>query len=182
MIEMHEKMAAAHEVDCPMGMGENGMKGRGMGAGAPPNALSASSSGSRSRASRFGHRRTSGSCWGSSSDGDGSVRRAAHESGGFKSLCRSDEERHIQRRDVMSRWLEASGRNQWELSCDEPVGQRGDKVEPALWGRRRSRSLLVPRCLRTARCGRYIRDLGRARGGPGRQLPYFVRWTAPPSS
>ena len=34
-----------------------------------------------------------------------SVRRAAHESGGLKSLCRSDEERHIQRRGVMSRWL-----------------------------------------------------------------------------
>lgn len=50
---------------------------------------------------------------------------------------------------------------------DEPVGQRGDKVEPALWRRRRSRPLLVPRCVRTARCGRLTCDLRRTRGGPG---------------
>src|SRR6516164_1889794 len=34
---------------------------------------------------------------------------------------------------------------------DEPVGQRWDTVEPALWGRRRSHSPTAPRCLRTAR-------------------------------
>src|ERR671924_1386443 len=49
---------------------------------------------------------------------------------------------------------------------DEPVGQRGGKVEPALWRRRRTRSLLVPRCLRAARCGRLMGDLRRTRGGP----------------
>lgn len=37
---------------------------------------------------------------------------------------------------------------------DEPVGQRWGKVEPALWGRRRSHSPTAPRCLRTARYGR----------------------------
>jgi hypothetical protein len=44
---------------------------------------------------------------------------------------------------------------------DEPVGQRWDKVEPALYGRRRSHSLTAPRCLRTARYGRTARDLRR---------------------
>ncbi len=34
---------------------------------------------------------------------------------------------------------------------DEPVGQRWGKVEPALWGRRRSHPPTGPRCLRTAR-------------------------------
>ena len=34
---------------------------------------------------------------------------------------------------------------------DEPVGLRWGKVEPALWGRRRSHSPTAPRCLRTAR-------------------------------
>jgi hypothetical protein len=42
---------------------------------------------------------------------------------------------------------------------DEPVGQRWGKVEPALWGRRRSHSPTAPRCLRTARYGRTTRDL-----------------------
>src|ERR1700747_1854423 len=41
---------------------------------------------------------------------------------------------------------------------DEPVGQRWDTVEPALWGRRRSHSPTAPRCLRTARYGRSGRD------------------------
>src|SRR5579864_911985 len=44
---------------------------------------------------------------------------------------------------------------------DEPVGQRWDKVEPALRGRRRSHSPTAPRCLRTARYGRTARDLRR---------------------
>jgi hypothetical protein len=44
---------------------------------------------------------------------------------------------------------------------DEPVGQRWGKVEPALWGRRRSHSPTVPRCLRAARNGRTTRDLRR---------------------
>jgi hypothetical protein len=44
---------------------------------------------------------------------------------------------------------------------DEPVGQRWDKVEPALWRRRRSHSPTAPRCLRTARYGRTARDLRR---------------------
>ena len=57
-------------------------------------------------------------------------------------------------------------------SNDEPVGQRWGKVEPALWGRRRSHPPIVPRCLRTARYGRPMRDLRRpcivpmARGRP----------------
>lgn len=41
---------------------------------------------------------------------------------------------------------------------DELVGQREGKVEPALWRRRHTRSPLVPRCLQTARCGRFMRD------------------------
>jgi hypothetical protein len=44
---------------------------------------------------------------------------------------------------------------------DEPVGQRWGKVEPALQGRRRSHSPTAPRCLRTARYGRTMRDLRR---------------------
>ena len=44
---------------------------------------------------------------------------------------------------------------------DELVGQRRDKVEPALWRRRRSHSPAVPRCLRAARYGRAGRDLRR---------------------
>jgi hypothetical protein len=51
---------------------------------------------------------------------------------------------------------------------DEPVGQRWDKVEPALLGRRRSHSPTAPRCLRTARYGRTTRDLrrtGKSAGG-----------------
>ena len=51
---------------------------------------------------------------------------------------------------------------------DELVGQRWDKVEPALWRRRRSHSPTVPRCLRAARYGRTARDLrrtGRVSGG-----------------
>ena len=44
---------------------------------------------------------------------------------------------------------------------DEPVGQKWGKVEPALWRRRRSHSPTVPRCLRMARHGRTMRDLGR---------------------
>src|SRR5262252_8925600 len=44
---------------------------------------------------------------------------------------------------------------------DEPVGQRWGKVEPALWGRRRSHSPTAPRCLRTARYGRTVCDLRR---------------------
>ena len=44
---------------------------------------------------------------------------------------------------------------------DEPVGQRWGKVEPAVWRRRRSHSPTAPRCLRTARYGREMRDLRR---------------------
>jgi len=46
---------------------------------------------------------------------------------------------------------------------DEPVGQRWDLVEPALWGRRHSHPPTAPRCLRTARYGRSVCDPGRAR-------------------
>ena len=46
---------------------------------------------------------------------------------------------------------------------DEPVGQRWGKVEPALWGRRRSHPPTAPRCLRTARYGRSVRDPRRTR-------------------
>ncbi len=52
--------------------------------------------------------------------------------------------------------------------ADEPVGQRWDKVEPALWRRRRSHSPTAPRCLRTARYGRTVRDLGRTGRVSGR--------------
>jgi hypothetical protein len=45
--------------------------------------------------------------------------------------------------------------------ADEPVGQRRDKVEPALRRRRRSHSPAAPRCLRMARYGRTARDLRR---------------------
>src|SRR5260370_33104269 len=51
---------------------------------------------------------------------------------------------------------------------DEPVGQRWGKVEPALWGRRRSHTRTAPRGLRTARDGRPGRDprrTSRALGG-----------------
>ena len=44
---------------------------------------------------------------------------------------------------------------------DEPVGQRWGKVESALLRRRRSHSPTAPRCLRTARYGRTVRDLRR---------------------
>jgi hypothetical protein len=44
---------------------------------------------------------------------------------------------------------------------DELVGQRWGKVEPALWGRRRSHSPTAPRCLQTARYGRTVSDLRR---------------------
>jgi hypothetical protein len=44
---------------------------------------------------------------------------------------------------------------------DEPDGQRWGKVEPALRRRRRSHSPTAPRCLRTARYGRVMRDLRR---------------------
>jgi hypothetical protein len=52
--------------------------------------------------------------------------------------------------------------------ADEPVGQRWDKVEPALWRRRRSHSPTAPRCLRTARYGRTVRDLSRIGSVSGR--------------
>src|ERR1700726_3254985 len=52
--------------------------------------------------------------------------------------------------------------------ADEPVGQRWDKVEPALWRRRRSHSPTAPRCLRTARYGRTVRDLRRTGRVSGR--------------
>lgn len=45
---------------------------------------------------------------------------------------------------------------------DEPVGHRWGKVEPALWGRRRSHPPIVPRCVRTARYGRVMHDPRRA--------------------
>ena len=41
---------------------------------------------------------------------------------------------------------------------DEQVGQRWGKVEPALWGRRRSHSPIAPRCLLAARYGRFMSD------------------------
>jgi hypothetical protein len=59
--------------------------------------------------------------------------------------------------------------------ADEPVGQRWDKVEPALWRRRRSHSPTVPRCLRAARNRRITRDLrrtGRVGGGHRRKRAY----------
>jgi len=61
---------------------------------------------------------------------------------------------------------------------DEPVGQRWGKVESALWRRRRSHSPTAPRCLRTARYGRTVRDLRRTRtvlGWHREQRPYKRR-------
>ena len=58
---------------------------------------------------------------------------------------------------------------------DEPVGQRWDKVEPALWRRRRSHPPIVPRCLRAARYGRPMCDPRRAHMVPrwrGDKGPY----------
>jgi len=54
-------------------------------------------------------------------------------------------------------WGEVPGRNQGSDPNDEPVGQRWGKVESALWRRRRSHSLTAPRCLRSARYGRFMR-------------------------
>jgi len=54
-------------------------------------------------------------------------------------------------------------------SKDEPVGQRWGKVEPALWRRRRSHPPIVPRCVRTARYGRSMRDPRRTCHVPGWQ-------------
>ena len=53
-------------------------------------------------------------------------------------------------------------------SPDEPVGQRRDQVEPALWRRRRSHPPVEPRCVRAARCGRTMRDPRRTRRVPER--------------
>jgi hypothetical protein len=87
-----------------------------------------------------------------------SVRRAAARSGRLKSSWRSDGERHIQKRGLclaglgrsdrggqgVHREVESEGlaeklRAVIDGGCpdDEPVGQRGGKVESALWRRRR---------------------------------------------
>src|SRR5438477_2718541 len=50
---------------------------------------------------------------------------------------------------------------------DEPVSQRWGKVESELWRRRHSHSPTAPRCLRTARYGRTMRDLRRTGGVSG---------------
>ena len=56
-------------------------------------------------------------------------------------------------REVESEGHEENYRAVIDGGCpdDEPVGQRWGKVEPAVWGRRRSHSPTAPRCLRTAR-------------------------------
>jgi hypothetical protein len=66
-------------------------------------------------------------------------------------------------REVESKGHEEKYRAVIDGGCpdDEPVGQRWGKVEPALWGRRRSHPPTAPRCLRTARYGRTARDLRR---------------------
>jgi hypothetical protein len=66
-------------------------------------------------------------------------------------------------REVESEGLEEKYRAVINGGCpdDEPVGQRWDQVEPALWRRRRSHSPTAPRCLRAARYGRTARDLRR---------------------
>jgi len=66
-------------------------------------------------------------------------------------------------REVESEGHEEKYRAVVKGSCpkDEPVGQRWGKVEPAVWGRRRSHSPTAPRCLRMARYGRVMRDLRR---------------------
>jgi hypothetical protein len=53
------------------------------------------------------------------------------------------------------------------VTPDEPVGQSRGKVEPALWGRRRSYPPCIPRCLRTARSGRHGGDPGGLGGSIG---------------
>jgi hypothetical protein len=108
-----------------------------------------------------------------------SVRWAAHESGGLKSLRCSDEEHRIQMAGVTPRRpatkgaggqgvrsdLESEGFEEKYRAVinggypeDEQVGQRWGKVEPALWGQRRSHSPIVPRCLLMARYGRFMCD------------------------
>ena len=79
-------------------------------------------------------------------------------------------------REVESEGHEEKYRAVVNGSClkDEPVGQRWGKVEPALWGRRRSHPPTAPRCLRTARYGRPRRDPRRTRqflGGTERSNP-----------
>ena len=53
----------------------------------------------------------------------------------------------------------------WGETPDEQVGQRWDQVEPVLWGGEgATHSPIVPRCLLTARYGRFMRDLRRPVG------------------
>jgi len=108
-----------------------------------------------------------------------SVRWAAHESGGLKSLRRPDEGRRIQMAGVIPCWPVTKGTGGQGVRSDpesegfeekyravinggypddEQVGQRWGKVEPALWGQRRSHSPIAPRCLLAARYGRFMRD------------------------
>ena len=52
---------------------------------------------------------------------------------------------------------------------DGQVGQRWGEVEPALWGAKASLIRpIAPRCLLTARCGRFMRDPRRPAFGPVR--------------
>ena len=116
-----------------------------------------------------------------------SVRWAATWSGGLKSRWCSDGEHHIQTRgsclagfDVnrggqgVHREMESEGLAE-KLRAgidgshpdDEPVGQRGGKVESALWRRRRFHPPLEPRCVRPARSGRPCGDPRRSHRMPG---------------
>src|SRR3984957_10555088 len=56
---------------------------------------------------------------------------------------------------------EVSGCHRLGEAPDEQIGQRWDQVEPALWGEGVTHSPIVPRCLLTARYGRFMRDLRR---------------------
>jgi len=116
------------------------------------------------------------------------VRWAARSSGGLKFLWRSIGERYIQkgrsnflpavlwdggqgvRRETESEGSEEKCRAviERETSQGEPVGQRWDKVEPAIWRRRRSQSPIEPRCLRAARHGRTASDPRRTHAVPER--------------
>jgi hypothetical protein len=93
----------------------------------------------------------------------GTEAKAGYSQGGPEATARSSSGGQGVHREVESEGHEEKYRAVIDGGHpeDEPVGQRWGKVEPALWGRRRSHSPTVPRCLRTARYGRTVRDLRR---------------------
>ena len=74
--------------------------------------------------------------------------------------CKSPEGRVSTVRGIRRACGEVPGRSRWGNPRRTGRPKAGE-VEPALWRRRRSHSPAVPRCLRTARYGRAVRDLRR---------------------